>query len=212
MNGRDDTQRNASREEGAALAHRHARVAIACGAFVVCMVGAAYAAVPLYDWFCRTTGFGGTPLVATEAPAKTLDRTILVSFDANVDPSLAWQFAPEQRTVEVRVGETRLVHYVAKNEWSEPTVGTASYNVSPPQAGFYFNKMQCFCFTDQRLGPGERIDMPVAFFIDPAIDEDPELRDLKQITLSYTFFPSRSTESDKTAAVPESADVTRKTQ
>lgn len=201
-----DAQKSAARAEGAALARRHARVAMACGVFVACMVGAAYAAVPLYDWFCRTTGFGGTPLVAAAAPAKTLDRTIRVTFDANVDPSLAWRFGPEQRAVEVKVGETRLVHYAATNERSEATTGTATYNVSPPQAGAYFNKMQCFCFTEQKLDAGERVDMPVAFFIDPAIADDPELKNLKEITLSYTFFPS------KKAGGGKSADLTRTTR
>lgn len=189
MSGSKDMEKAAARAEGAALARSHARVGLACGAFVVCMVGAAYAAVPLYDWFCRTTGFGGTPMIASAAPAKTLDRTIKVTFDANIGGGLAWRFGPEERTVEVKVGETRLVHYAAVNEWSEASVGTATYNVSPPQAGYYFNKMQCFCFTEQRLSPGERMDMPVAFFIDPAIQDDPELRSLKEITLSYTFFP-----------------------
>jgi len=204
MNDAADPQKTAARAEGAALARRHARVGLACGAFVVCMVGAAYAAVPLYDWFCRTTGFGGTPLVATVAPTKTLDRRVVVTFDANVGAGLAWSFAPEQRSVEVRVGETKLVHYAAVNEWSEATVGTATYNVSPPQAGAYFNKMQCFCFTEQRLKAGERMDMPVAFFIDPSIEDDPEMKSLKEITLSYTFFPAR--------AAAKSADLTRGTR
>jgi len=201
-----DAQKSVARAEGAELARRHARVGAACGVFVACMVGAAYAAVPLYDWFCRTTGFGGTPLIATSAPTRTLDRTIRVTFDANVDPALAWRFGPEQRAVEVKIGETKLVHYGATNEWSEATVGTASYNVSPPQAGAYFNKMQCFCFTEQKLDAGERMDMPVAFFIDPAIADDPELKNLKEITLSYTFFPS------KKAVGRKSADLTRTTR
>jgi cytochrome c oxidase assembly protein subunit 11 len=202
----DDAQKSAARAEGADLARRHARVGLACGVFVACMVGAAYAAVPLYDWFCRTTGFGGTPLVATAAPAKTLDRTIRVTFDANVDPALAWRFGPEQRAVDVKIGETKLIHYAATNEWSASTTGTASYNVSPPQAGAYFNKMECFCFTEQHLAAGERIDMPVAFFIDPAIADDPELKNLREITLSYTFFPSKKPGGRK------SADLTRTTR
>jgi cytochrome c oxidase assembly protein subunit 11 len=201
----DAQQKAAARAEGAELARRHARVGMACGVFVACMVGAAYAAVPLYDWFCRTTGFGGTPLVASVAPAKTLDRKIRVTFDANVDPALAWRFGPEQRAVDVKIGETKLVHYAATNEWSQASTGTASYNVSPPQAGAYFNKMQCFCFTEQKLDAGERMDMPVAFFIDPAIADDPELKNLREITLSYTFFPS------KKPAGRNSADLTRTT-
>jgi cytochrome c oxidase assembly protein subunit 11 len=191
MSGSRPSDHNAARAEGAALARRHARVAAACGVFVAAMVGAAYAAVPLYDWFCRTTGFGGTPLVAKTAPAKASERRIAVRFDANVAGGLPWEFAPETREVEVAIGETKLVHYAAKNGWSAPTFGTATYNVSPPQAGAYFNKLQCFCFTEQRLEAGERMDMPVAFFVDPAILDDPELKSLKNITLSYTFFPVR---------------------
>jgi cytochrome c oxidase assembly protein subunit 11 len=213
MSEMDAMQKAAARAEGADLARRHARVGLACGVFVASMVGAAYAAVPLYDWFCRTTGFGGTPMIATVAPTTTLDRTIKVTFDANVDGGLAWRFGPEERSVEVRIGETRLVHYAARNEWSEATVGTASYNVSPPQAGAYFNKMQCFCFTEQRLDAGERMDMPVAFFIDPAIQNDPGLRNLKEITLSYTFFPVRKPAAGKTASASgKSADLTRETR
>jgi cytochrome c oxidase assembly protein subunit 11 len=191
MNASDQNQRDAARAEGAALARRHARIGLACGAFVAGMVAAAYASVPLYDWFCRTTGFGGTPLVAASAPAQALDRRIRIRFDSNVAAGLPWDFKPETREVEIAVGETRLVHYTARNDWSESTVGTASYNVSPPQAGAYFNKLQCFCFTDQRLAAGESMDMPVAFFVDPEIVNDPDLKSLKSITLSYTFFPSK---------------------
>lgn len=190
---RDSTaqERDAARAEGAALARRHARVALTLGVFVLGMVGAAYAAVPLYDWFCRTTGFGGTPQVASSAPDKPLARRIVVRFDANVAPALAWDFAPEIRSVEVAVGESRLVNYRVTNRGSEPVVGTATYNVSPPQAGGYFNKLQCFCFTEQRLAAGEHMDMPVVFFVDPAIEDDPDLKTLRSITLSYTFFPSK---------------------
>jgi cytochrome c oxidase assembly protein subunit 11 len=191
MTGTMPSDREAARAEGAALARRHARVAAACAVFVAAMVGAAYAAVPLYDWFCRTTGFGGTPLVAKSAPAKASERRITVRFDSNVAGGLPWEFMPEAREVEIAIGETRLVHYMAKNNWPAPTVGTATYNVSPPQAGAYFNKLQCFCFTEQRLEAGEQMDMPVAFFVDPAILQDPELKSLKSITLSYTFFPAR---------------------
>ena len=155
------------------------------------MVGVAYASVPLYDWFCRTTGFGGTPLVATSAPAAPLDRRIQIRFDSNVAGGLPWDFAPETRVVEVAIGETKLVHYIARNAGSDSSVGTATYNVSPPQAGAYFNKLQCFCFTDQRLAAGEVMDMPVAFFVDPEIVKDSDLKGLQSITLSYTFFPVR---------------------
>jgi cytochrome c oxidase assembly protein subunit 11 len=190
MNARED-QKEAARAQGAELARRHARVALALGTFVAAMVGVAYASVPLYDWFCRTTGFGGTPLVATSAPAAPLDRRIQIRFDSNVAGGLPWDFTPETRVVEVAIGETRLVHYVARNAGNDSSVGTATYNVSPPQAGAYFNKLQCFCFTDQRLAAGEVMDMPVAFFVDPEIVKDPDLKGLQSITLSYTFFPVR---------------------
>jgi cytochrome c oxidase assembly protein subunit 11 len=173
------------------LARRHRTVAFACAAFVATMVGMAYASVPLYDWFCRTTGFGGTPLVAKEAPAAPIARRMTVRFDGNVADGLPWSFAPGQNEIEVAVGETALVHYAAKSLAKRDTVGIASYNVSPPEAASYFNKLQCFCFTDQRLSPGEKADMPVVFFIDPAIDQDPEFKSLRTITLSYTFFPSK---------------------
>jgi cytochrome c oxidase assembly protein subunit 11 len=193
-------------EEARALAElrrRHLRVALYCGVFVTAMVGMSFAAVPLYDWFCRTTGFDGRPLVAKFAPIKSIERTIVVRFDANIAPGLGWSFAPEQRTVEVKVGESKLVHYAAKNVAERESVGTASYNVSPPVAGRYFNKLQCFCFTEQRLAAGERLEMPVVFFIDPAIEKDAELAGIREITLSYTFFPVQR----PVAAAPADARV-----
>jgi len=191
-----------SRAKDHDLTRRHRTVALACAAFVVAMVGAAYASVPLYNWFCRTTGFGGTPLVAKQAPAAPIARRITVRFDGNVAGGLPWSFAPEQTEVELAVGETVLVHYAAKSLSTRDTVGIASYNVSPPEAASYFNKLQCFCFTDQHLSAGERTDMPVVFFIDPAIDQDPEFKSLRTITLSYTFFPSKRG-SDPVAATGE---------
>lgn len=168
---------------------KHRRVALACFAFVAAMVGASFAAVPLYDLFCRVTGFGGTPRFASAAPAAPIERRMKIRFDANVAPGLPWQFAPEAHEVEVKVGESKLVLYAAANSAKSTTIGTASYNVSPPTAGAYFMKMQCFCFTEQTLASGEKMDMPVAFFVDPEIDKDPELKGLTTITLSYTFFP-----------------------
>ena len=204
MNERHDMERETARAEGAALARRHARVALACAVFVAAMVGAAFAAVPLYNLFCRVTGFGGTPLVATAAPAQAIERRVLVRFDANVAPGLAWTFAPERREIEVRIGETVLVHYVAKNLSDRETIASATYNVSPPQVGGYFNKLQCFCFTEMRVGPGEEVELPVVFFVDPAIDGDRELKSLTSITLSYTFFPARKAPAPPTplAATP----------
>ncbi len=171
-----------------ALARRHRNLALSLSVFVAFMVGASFAAVPFYDWFCRTTGFGGVTQVATSAPEKKLERKIRVRFDANV-AGVPWEFQPEVREIEVAIGESVLVHYFATNVSNSETVGTATYNVSPPQAGLYFAKMQCFCFTEQRLGPGEKMPMPVVFFVRPEIEEDADARQIRTITLSYTFFP-----------------------
>lgn len=166
-------------------------VASACGAFVAVMVGAAYAAVPFYSWFCRTTGFGGTTQVASVVPSATLERKIKVRFDANVASGLPWRFEPEQGSIEARIGEVVTVNYRVVNEAARETVGVASYNVSPPTVGVYFSKINCFCFTDQRLAAGEKRDMAVVFFIDPALANDPEQKSLDAITLSYTMYPVR---------------------
>jgi cytochrome c oxidase assembly protein subunit 11 len=166
----------------------HKLVAAACGVFVASMLGAAYAAVPLYDMFCRVTGFGGTPRVATVAPDKKTDRVIRVRFDANVAPGLDWQFRPVQREMEVKVGDTVLAFYRAKNMSSHDQWGSATYNVTPDITGAYFAKIHCFCFEKQHLTAGQVMDMPVQFFIDPSIAEDASLKGLNTITLSYTFF------------------------
>jgi cytochrome c oxidase assembly protein subunit 11 len=164
-------------------------VAAACGAFVAAMVGAAYAAVPLYTWFCRTTGFGGTPVVAQAGPVKVLDRKVTVRFDANVASGLPWKFEPEQVSIDVRIGQVVTVYYRAINDSARETVGQATYNVSPPTVGGYFAKINCFCFTEQRLKPHERRDMAVVFYVDPALVSDSEQDDLNTITLSYTMYP-----------------------
>ena len=166
-------------------------VAACCGAFVAPMVGASYASVPLYDWFCQTTGFGGTTQVAEQAPDQMLDRTITVRFDANVGARPAWKFEPEQNEIKVRIGEVATVHYKVANEAAREITAQASYNVSPPQVGAYFNKIDCFCFTEQRLKPGETREMPVVFYVDPAIAKDRDQDDLNTITLSYTFYRQR---------------------
>jgi cytochrome c oxidase assembly protein subunit 11 len=169
-------------------------VAGACGVFVAAMVGAAYAAVPLYNWFCRTTGFGGTPQVAAAAPADILQRKVKVRFDANVAGGLPWRFEPEQNSIEVKIGEVVTVKYRVVNESARETVGIASYNVSPATVGAYFSKINCFCFTDQRLEAGEKRDMTVVFFVAPDIVKDSEQDDLDTITLSYTMYPARQAE------------------
>src|SRR5581483_937160 len=169
-------------------------IAYACGLFVAAMVGAAYAAVPLYSWFCRTTGFGGTTQVAKGEPVEVLQRKVTVRFDANVSPGLPWRFAPEQNTINVRLGEVVTVNYTVTNNSARETVGQASYNVTPPTIGAYFEKINCFCFTEQRMGPGETREMPVVFYVDPALAADPEQGQLNTITLSYTFFQLRPSE------------------
>jgi len=176
------------------LRRRDLLVAGACGVFAAGMVGMAFAAVPLYNWFCRATGFGGTTQVATAAPGHVLNRRILVRFDANVAPGLPWRFEPEQPVIEVRIGDVVTVNYVVTNLSAQATVGQASYNVWPPTVGAYFSKINCFCFTEQRFGPGETREMPVVFFVDPELVKDSEQNDLTSITLSYTMYPVRQPE------------------
>lgn len=183
----------------------HKIVAAACSVFVVSMLGAAYAAVPLYDLFCRVTGFGGTPVVASSAPAQALDRTIKVRFDGNVTPGLNWELRPVQREIEVRIGETALAFYRVRNRAAHDQWGMATYNVTPDVTGGYFNKIYCFCFDRQHLAAGEEVDMPVQFFIDPAIAEEASLNGLDTITLSYTFFAAEppAQAAAGTAAAPK---------
>jgi cytochrome c oxidase assembly protein subunit 11 len=176
---------------------KDALIAGACGVFVAGMVGAAYAAVPLYNWFCRTTGFAGTPQVATTAPARIVDRKLKIRFDANVAGGLPWRFDPEQNSVEVKVGEVVSVNYRVANQSARDTTGIASYNVSPPTAGAFFSKINCFCFNEQRLKAGEKRDMTVVFFVDPEIVKDSEQDGLDTITLSYTMYPVRQPESPR---------------
>jgi cytochrome c oxidase assembly protein subunit 11 len=170
---------------------RDVAVAAACGAFVAGMIGLSYASVPLYDWFCRATGLNGTTQVATAGPSGVLDRSITVRFDANVGPGLPWKFQPERTAIKVKLGEVVTVHYIAVNETARETTGTAAYNVAPLTVGAYFQKINCFCFEEQRLKPGERREMPVVFYVDPALAKDADEDDLDTITLSYTFYPTR---------------------
>ena len=167
-------------------------VAFACGGFVALMVGVSFAAVPLYSWFCRTTGFGGTTQVAKWAPDQVSGRVITVRFDANVAPGLAWSFAPERSTIDVRLGQVVTVYYAVRNETARVTTGQAGYNVTPPTIGAYFEKINCFCFTQQTLQPGEKRDMAVVFYVDPKLAKDAEQNAVNNITLSYTFFPVRA--------------------
>jgi cytochrome c oxidase assembly protein subunit 11 len=170
---------------------RDIAVAAACGVFVAFMVGMAYAAVPLYSWFCRATGFGGIPQITTTAPVQISDRKIAVRFDANVGAGLPWRFEPERTSIEVRLGEVVTVYYTVTNLSVRETTGQAAYNVTPSTAGGYFAKINCFCFTEQRLAPGEKREMAVVFYVDPVLTKDSDQDDLNTITLSYTFFPLR---------------------
>ena len=180
---------------------RDAVVASICGFVVVFMVGASYAAVPFYDWFCRATGFNGTTQVATSAPAEgPLARRISVRFDANVGPGLPWKFEPEQNEIEVRIGEVVTVFYTVTNQAARATTGVAAYNVAPLTVGAYFQKINCFCFTEQTMGPGEKREMPVVFYVDPALAKDSENDGLNTITLSYTFYPVREVAPKPVAA------------
>jgi cytochrome c oxidase assembly protein subunit 11 len=171
---------------------RDATVAAICGFVVVLMVGASYAAVPFYNWFCRTTGFNGTTQVATSAPSGApLARKIAVRFDANVAPGLPWKFEPEQTEIEIKIGQVVTVFYNVTNQAARTTSGQAAYNVAPLTVGAYFQKINCFCFTEQTMGPGEKREMPVVFYVDPALAADAENNGLNTITLSYTFYPVR---------------------
>ena len=155
------------------------------------MVGAAYAAVPFYDWFCRATGFNGTTQVATQMPSGVLERTIAVRFDANVMAGLPWRFEPEKTEINVRIGEVVTAYYTVTNLAARPTLGQATYNVTPLTAGIHFQKINCFCFTEQRMAAGEKREMAVVFYVDPALAADAENDQLSTITLSYTFYPLR---------------------
>ena len=171
---------------------RDALVAAICGLVVALMVGASYAAVPFYNWFCRATGFNGTTQVATSAPSSgPLARTVAVRFDSNVAPGLPWKFEPEKNEIELRIGEVTTVYYTVTNQSARTTTGQAAYNVAPLTVGSYFQKINCFCFTEQTFAPGETREMPVVFYVDPAIAADPENDTLKTITLSYTFYAVR---------------------
>lgn len=167
---------------------RDTLVAAACGAVVAIMVGASFAAVPFYNWFCRTTGFGGTTQVAHAAPGQVLDRSLTIRFDSNVMPGLPWSFLPEQNKINLRIGEVATVHYKVVNRAARAITAQAGYNVSPPTVGAYFTKINCFCFTQQTLGPGETREMTVVFYVDPAIVKDRDQDHLNTITLSYTFY------------------------
>jgi cytochrome c oxidase assembly protein subunit 11 len=171
---------------------RNTRLAWTMVAVVGGMLGLAYAAVPLYQAFCRATGFAGTPLVAQSDDRPVIARTVKVRFDTNVDPSMPWRFEPVQREVTVHLGEEKLVYFRATNRSQRPIVGSANYNVTPERTAGWFDKVQCFCFTEQLLKPGQSVDMPVVFFVDPDMDKDRRYDDINTITLSYTFHEAKT--------------------
>jgi cytochrome c oxidase assembly protein subunit 11 len=180
---------------------RDALVAAICGLVVVLMVGASYAAVPFYNWFCRATGFNGTTQVATAAPAsEPIARKISVRFDSNVAGGLPWKFEPEQTQIEIPIGQVTTVYYTVTNQSARETTGQAAYNVAPLTVGAYFQKINCFCFTEQTMAPGEKREMPVVFYVDPSIVGDHDNDTLNTITLSYTFYPVRDPSPKPVAA------------
>ena len=177
--------------------------ALALAGLVIGMVGLSYAAVPLYDLFCRATGYGGTTKVATEAPNQISAREIKVRFNADVNRDLPWRFRPMQNSVTLHVGQPALVFYSVENTSDQPIVGTATYNVTPLKVGEYFSKLDCFCFTEQVLQPRESIELPVSFFVDPAILDDPEMDKINTLTLSYTFFELNEPERDHVSGLKQ---------
>ena len=171
---------------------RDAMVASICGFVVVFMIGASYAAVPFYNWFCRATGFNGTTQVAESAPTGApLERKIAVRFDSNVAGGLPWKFTPEQTEIQIKIGQVVTVYFTVTNQSARTTTGQAAYNVAPLTVGKYFEKINCFCFTEQTMAPGETRQMPVVFYVDPSVAKDSDNDGLNTITLSYTFYPVR---------------------
>jgi cytochrome c oxidase assembly protein subunit 11 len=167
------------------------RTVLSCVAAGIGMIGLAYASVPLYDLFCKATGYDGTPSVRTANDSTVLDREIFVRFDANVAPGLNWRFTPETPEIKVKLGETTTVLYRVTNAGDKPTTGIATYNVQPDLVGSYFSKLECFCFTEQTLKPGETVESAVVFYVDPRLVQDSDVKDLSSLTLSYTYFPSK---------------------
>lgn len=188
---------------GLALERKNTRIALLAGVVALAMLGLGFAAVPLYNLFCRVTGFAGTTQTASESDAAIAERiaqslgskSISIRFDATVAPDLPWSFSPSQTTDTVEIGVRDMMTFVARNNSDEPITGTATFNVEPEQTGKYFNKIQCFCFTSQTLRPGQEVHMPVLYYVDPAILDDPNSNKVEQITLSYTFHRAKAPES-----------------
>ena len=185
----------------------NSKTAMKAVGLVVLMGSLAWASVPFYDWFCRTTGFGGVTQEAAVASDKVLDKAIKVRFDASIDRGMEWQFKPVEREMELKIGETGLAFYEAYNPTNRPIAGTASYNVAPFDAGAYFTKIACFCFERQLLQPGERVQMPVTFYVDPEIVTDRDAKFTKVITLSYTFYETELDQGSAALAQPEAIKI-----
>ncbi len=187
-----------AKREMAKRGQHNGRTAFILFTLVGGMVGLSFASVPLYKLFCQVTGYGGTPQISKDAePTKLSERTITVRFDSNTNPDLPWHFKPVQKEMTVRLGEQVLAFYEAENKSDKKTVGQATYNVTPYKTAIYFNKIDCFCFDEQTLMPGQSVSMPVQFFVDPEIFDDPGTKEVKTITLSYTFFPVKGENDSK---------------
>jgi len=184
------------------------RTVLQTASVVVVMGGLAWASVPFYDWFCRVTGFGGATNVVAEGSDTILDQTITVRFDASLERDMPWTFRPEKREIDIRIGETAIAYYVAHNPTDEPVAGSAAYNVTPYEAGAFFDKIHCFCFEEQVLMPGETVMMPVNFFVDPAIVDDREGQYVHTITLGYTFYQIDLAEEEVQAYLEQNAGDT----
>ena len=187
-----------------ALARRNLRIGVICAVVFAGMVGAAYAAVPLYRAFCQVTGFDGTVRKAEAAPTRVLDRTLTIRFDANVR-NLPWEFRPDQVSQEVKIGDTGLAFFRVTNNGKAPITGRATYGVTPEQAGLYFQKLECFCFSEQTVQPGATMEFPVVYFVDPRYATDPETKKGEEITLSYTFFPVEDQRAEAASPLGEAA-------
>lgn len=182
-----------------------------CLAFFGGMLGMSYAAVPLYRVFCQVTGYGGTTQRVTQYADRVLDRDITVRFDTN-SAGIPWTFEPAQRSITIKIGETAQAHFTAINNFNKPITGRATFNVTPEAAGAYFNKVECFCFTDTTLQPGEKLDMPVVFYVDPDMVDTAELKTVKTITLSYTMFQEEGPKPVASAPTTEKSKTTKNTE
>jgi cytochrome c oxidase assembly protein subunit 11 len=184
-----------------ALANKNRRLALIAGSGAATMLGLAYASAPLYSLFCQVTGFGGTTQKAEKAPDTVSDVAVTVRFDANTDSGLPWRFHAKEQVQTIKVGEVGMAAYIAENLSGAETTGTAVFNVTPPEAGIFFNKIACFCFTEQKLKPGETVEMPVQYFIDPAMLADANSKGIREIVLSYSFYPAKTAKPDKQATL-----------